>query len=324
LINVVVGVGQVGSRHLQAILKHSVNQKIYVVDTNEESIEVAKKRAAEINHSHEIIYLSTYDDLPKTIDLLIISTNSKYRDVITIDLLNRCKIRYIIFEKILFQSLESYQKVENKLKENGVKAWVNHPRRIMGLYKNLKKTISGKDLNGTIFSMMGGNWGLACNSLHFIDLCSYLFDADVKYISTEVLEKKVIKSKRDGYIEFSGTLVIIFENNIKCILTSNHEINQSSIIDITIQNYKWIINELEKPYIININNKTGEILNTDYYSVEYQSDLGTKVLDEIIKTSTCSLTPFEISTRHHKMFIKSLLDFKNHILNENFKELNIT
>ena len=43
-----IGAGQLGSRHLQGLLKFQKKQFIYVLDRSEDSLTVAKKRAAEI------------------------------------------------------------------------------------------------------------------------------------------------------------------------------------------------------------------------------------------------------------------------------------
>jgi predicted dehydrogenase len=78
-INLIIGAGQLGSRHLQGLLKLNVEQVIYVLDTSLDSLKISKAREEEIHHNNQIHYFSEWDLLPKDFDLVIIATSANVR-----------------------------------------------------------------------------------------------------------------------------------------------------------------------------------------------------------------------------------------------------
>ena len=67
-INVVIGAGQLGSRHLQGLLRLTIKQKIFVLEPSEVSLELSKTRANEIPNEHEIIFSKDWDILPQNLE----------------------------------------------------------------------------------------------------------------------------------------------------------------------------------------------------------------------------------------------------------------
>ena len=62
--------------------------------------------------------------------------------------------------------------------------------------------------------IFGENWGLSCNSLHFIDLICYLTDSNIISINTSGVSDKIMSSKRAGFIEFTGSIDVKLKNNV--------------------------------------------------------------------------------------------------------------
>ena len=89
--------------------------------------------------------------------------------------LKKNKVKYIIFEKVLFQKVEEYHSVDMLLNRYKTRGWVNCHRRIYPTYQNLKELLFGEEL--VDMEVVGNGWGLACNSVHFIDLYAYLTSA---------------------------------------------------------------------------------------------------------------------------------------------------
>ena len=80
-------------------------------------------------------------------------------------------------------------------------------------YKKLKNYI--KNEKKIFVKVYGNDWGFACNSIHYIDLYSWIFDSKIKKIVLLDTLKKFYKSKREGYLEFFGKFLIVFENKKK-------------------------------------------------------------------------------------------------------------
>ena len=102
-INVVIGAGQLGSRHLQGLLRLTIKQKIFVLEPSEVSLELSKTRANEIPNEHEIIFSKDWDILPQNLDLVIIATGANVRAMLIEKLLPKYKVKNLVLEKILFQ-----------------------------------------------------------------------------------------------------------------------------------------------------------------------------------------------------------------------------
>ena len=96
-----IGVGSIGKRHLESLIKLKHKSDILLIDRNLESLKFCKNTNKNIS-THNFFYSTQLKDLPKNIDLAIISTNSDVRREVTEQLINYTQVKYIIFEKIVF------------------------------------------------------------------------------------------------------------------------------------------------------------------------------------------------------------------------------
>jgi len=85
--NLLIDAGQLGSRHLQGLLKYKESQIVYVIDLSPASLEIAKQRACEVEHKHIVYYKESWEDIPHFFDLVIIATNSNVREIVINQLL---------------------------------------------------------------------------------------------------------------------------------------------------------------------------------------------------------------------------------------------
>lgn len=202
----IIGAGQLGSRHLQGVLKSSLEFEVNVVDPNKSSLEVAESRAKEIEHTHKVNFEDNIKELPKELDLVIIATNSDVRHRVLKELLNHSSVDSLVLEKVLFQSLSEYQEAYKVITSSGAKTYVNHARRMQALYHGLRNIIG--EFAHEVFDVdyYGANWGLGCNGLHLSDAISFILNDSITSYENKELDPEVIDSKRKGFIEFTGTL----------------------------------------------------------------------------------------------------------------------
>ena len=109
---VVIGAGQLGSRHLQALAKVSFPVKIEVVDPFAESLEIARARFDEMpsnSNIYGINFYSSISELSKKIDLAIIATTADIRAEIIHALIEHCDVKNLVLEKVLFQQPDEYR-----------------------------------------------------------------------------------------------------------------------------------------------------------------------------------------------------------------------
>ncbi len=306
-----IGAGQLGSRHLQSCIKYERQLNIYVVDNSEASLKLSEDRAQEIenNSNHKIHYVTNLAMIEESsFDYLIIATGASVRFKILEDALSLFSIKYAILEKVLFQDLQSYTDAQHLIKNNDLTTFVNCPLRVYPFFKEIKhKYISNK--HKTKLKYVGGEWiGLACNSIHYLDLLSFLSDEKLQCINTEQLDDGYVNSKRLGNIEFTGVLEASYESGANLTIEAIKGSEQDSIIEISNGNYKILIDELSGKYKVLENEK---LLEDSTYNILYQSDLSHLMIDQIANTGKCELIRFNESVVLHKEFILKLLGHYN-------------
>mgnify|MGYP000158850161 CR=1 FL=1 len=248
-INLIIGAGQLGSRHLQALIRVDYLQKIFVLDPSKSSLDIAKKRAAEIITDTEIVYVDDWEKIPLILDLVIVATNADVRFEICNHLFGCFDVKYAILEKVLFQDISSFEKIEELIVEKKIKVWVNHPRREWIVYRDLKESFLIDD-RLISFEFFGSNWGLASNSLHLIDLCSYLSSSEVSEIDSEFVDNVLLESKRSGFIEFSGIISGTLNNGVDFFLNAFKSEKIECIFDIKDISYMGFVDVLKNIFSI--------------------------------------------------------------------------
>ncbi len=301
----ITGAGQLGSRYLQGLVKCEIPLKIFVFDISSYSLETAKNRWIEangLNSSHEVIYLNSFEYIPENLDLVIVSTTSSNRLDAILNISKLSNVKYWVLEKVLAQSLVDLEKISKLLgaKKN---AWVNTPRRMMPWYKEIKSTF--ETFSPIQMKIIGMNWGLTCNSLHFIDLFSWITGEELVSINTNNLDQDWFESKRKGYWEVNGELIGEFSNGSKLFLNSN-VIEMETEILIQESQY-WKISE-----------KNGIAERNDGYVIKgnlfLQSELTSILVESILLKGYCDLPDLEESLKQHRVFIKAIVSHWNMIM----------
>jgi len=303
---VIIGAGQLGSRHLQGLAKSGQEISIEVVEPFETSRDTAKQRYEEIEKNPKITDINFYesiDQLSSTLDVVIIATNSDVRSKIVKELLSKKKVNNLILEKVLFQTVDEYSEIKKLLDETLTKCWVNHPRRMFPFYQKLREEIKGcKQIN---YSVEGGAWGLACNSLHFLDHLSYLSDKSDCVIYNDLLDPKIYETKRANYVEFNGLLTGKFDNHSFSIYSHKDQLPLS--MTITTDVLKVHIDEGPGEIKIARKNNDWKWETSKEKIVYYQSELSNILIDEILTTGGCNLPCYDEAMKLHLVFIKSIL-----------------
>lgn len=304
--NLIIGAGQLGSRHLQGLLKIKEPQIIFVLDPSEASLKVANDRSLEIKHQTQLIFTQNWDDLPMIFDLVIVATGANVRANVVKKLLDNHQVKNLILEKILFQDLISYKNIEKIIKQTKTPTWVNHPRRMAPHFQKIKETITISN-EEVVFQLVGSNWGLACSALHFIDLFAFLANDKIQNINMDWIDKKVHESKRANCIEFTGSVLGSFEKGNKFIISSlDGEIGDITIIISTNSN-RWIIQEGKAQKIIHLSKQNSFSQEITTFVTEMQSSITTTIVNHIFESGNCNLPTFEQACESHIPFIREAL-----------------
>ncbi|MFC3626295.1 Gfo/Idh/MocA family oxidoreductase [Vogesella amnigena] len=305
----VIGAGQLGSRHLQGLSQVSPACEIFVVDPSTTSLDVARKRFAEVatvrSENKMISYHTSMEELPTTLDYVVVATNADIRLNVMRALLAKRRVGSLLLEKVLFQYIEDYQAAEKMLFEKNVQVWVNCPRRIWAIYRMIHDFFAGDTLR--YFQVRGGAWGLGCNSVHYLDLLAWLTKSAPSNFTAAGLDKKIINSKRLGFFEFTGTLQgdcgdALFE------ITSLVNSNLPSLLTIRSDFKTCIIDEGSKrAYFLEHSN--GRSYSIENFDIPPISSLSTEIAEQILLQNKSGLPSYQESKAYHLPFIASLGEF---------------
>jgi len=308
MINIaIIGAGQIGSRHLQALSQLNRITNIQIVDPDCESLERARERFLQVQKNknvQNVEYLKNIVDLNNNLELVIIATTSDVRKEVIEKLLLQKKVRYVILEKVLFQKIKDFAVVNNLLIQNNIKAWVNCPRRIIKFYRQLKSKF--REAKKVDYRVSSSNLGIGCNSIHFLDLFTFLTGQTNFVLFSDQLDSNIIMSKRPEFLEFTGTLYGTSSRGSNIAITSYLKGSAPLIISINSEVISCLIRESEgKAWISEkANNWIWEEVS---FTIPYQSQITNLVVQDILDTGKCELTNYEESWNIHIPLLKSLI-----------------
>lgn len=318
-----IGAGQLGSRHLQALGLLNRPVKIEVVEPFYQSVERAKERFAQIGNGvniQSVEYYSSIEELTTNIDLVIIATNSDVRRSIIEKLVQIKNIRYLILEKVVFQKEEDFAAIKKLMEEKNIKAWVNCARRMWPFYQNLR--IKLKDATKVDLQGKGSNWGLGCNAIHMLDLYAFITGETDIELSNEHLDNRWINSKRQGFVEFTGNLLGKTKRG-DISLVSHAADSVPYIVEIYSDLLRCFVNESTGQAWLAEKENNWQWQEIDF-QVLYQSQLTHLAVQEILDNGTCQLTSYEESWLLHIPLLKAFIKHINKDIVEDIKICPIT
>ncbi|MGD8567772.1 MAG: Gfo/Idh/MocA family oxidoreductase [Gammaproteobacteria bacterium] len=304
----IIGVGNLGYRHYQALMNIDFDAHLFLVDTN---INAVKSTINSDNYKNPRIkklwLLSGIDELPNTIDVVIISTNSDVRAHITKQLIENKCVKYILFEKVLFQKISDYHEINDLLSKYGIGAWVNCPLRLYPYYQEIRKWYNDKNIRCEAFG-----WDIACNTIHFVDLVEWLSHEKLERVVTDSLDNLIIESKRKGFIEVTGEL--------RCEFSGGSTLNMTTSEDYIGHRKLVIATDTDLLEVDETTRKCKKIQEgkSEEYDIKplYQSELSNFVVKDIIYKHQCQLVSYHESMRQHLMLLIAFKEYLESVSND--------
>jgi len=316
---IIIGLGQIGSRHLQSLAQVKTPLEIYGVDPSIESLDVAKQRFFEVDIGN--VKFKPISEIPKgkVFDFAIVATSSLTRFTVTKQLIESNKIKNILLEKVLFAELPHYKAMSDLLNAFNVNAWVNCPMRSYPIHYQIRKKLDNSD--PVKVTVEGMEWGLGCNSMHFIDLVNYFTNTALKTVDSSELIPNIFPSKRSSYIEIYGQLKCIYENenslNLECVQGDGYF--RRMVIDNGKQSFVYDDSRGVVTHTID-----GALNEEIPYRIPFQSELTGKVCEDVIGKNTCELISYADSADQHYLYVSELLRFLSKISGQTQAICNIT
>ena len=296
----VAGAGQIGSRHLQGLAAclQPLQIEVYDIDTN--SLTAAEKRWQEVikpGSRHRASFHSRVDELSTAFDVAIVATTAQVRPLVVKSVRAHAEVNNWILEKVLAQSEADLDAIMSCIGSDAC-AWVNTPRRMLPWHAEIKALLpaDGRTMG---LELDGGLWGLACNSIHFLDLFAWWSGEDLVSVDTSGLANLWVEAKRAGNWEVQGSITAGFSGGSYATLhTQPGEV---------LYTYKLLANDIGWQ----INEQAGTAVRSDGLSIPgripFQSEMTGPLVDAILENRSCLLPTLEESIRMHRVFIRSLL-----------------
>lgn len=296
----IIGFGNIGVNHLNGIFKYKSKVEIFIYDKKY----IQSHNFENINKNINILNSLKIN---KHFDLVIISTNSEERFKVFLELVKYNTVRNIIFEKFVYYKKYQFEKTLKILEKKNINAWVNCLRREISIFKNIKKKISKK------FELIyqNSNWGLGCNSIHFLDLFGFFIGREKISLLTSELNKRIYKSKRKGYVEFKGK--VVFKSKNSTLVLEDNKKYKDKIFKIKTKNRIFLFNNKENILI----EKNKKKIVKKYKCFEPKvSNVTYNIIKKISQNKKIYLTNLNESFYYHKILIEL---FSDHIRRNKLK-----
>lgn len=287
-----VGLGNLGLHYIKSVSKLKFKTNLYYYDLNINLRNYIFKNTKFVNY-HRIEDIKKFH---KKMNLIIIATTANQRCEL-IESLIKNKAKFWIVEKLLEQNILSTNKIKKILQP--YKCWINLPRRSMKEFKLIKKKLLELKKNSSIdlkHKMHGDR--IVTNIIHFVDLMCWILNTKIKKVNVSKLNKNWTESKRKGFFDIGGKLIVTLKTNSKIILeTKKTKTNSDIIIG---NNY----------FFYRINEHAGKIISSKKkitkYSPPYVSIIMEKIITQILYFGRCNLPPLREVVGNHNILIKNL------------------
>ena len=288
----VVGFGAMGCRHVQSLLGHKAGYEIHVVEPSEDNIRVNTERIG--GKPNDFIWHQNLDDCKDAFDLAIVATSSTPRYQIVKKLLEK-GVKLFLLEKIVFQSAAQFEDILQMMNSFNAKAYCNFVNRYFNAYNEIREKLS--DVN-FMMTVHGGEFGLGCNAIHYIDIFQYLSkkneDISIKSSQLSLIESENRRGKE--YKEFTGIINLANSKGDQLSLLSEKNFGGGVTINIQTPKQQYFLSEQTQQMFFIGEHET----NVSAFTILPTSKLTHTILQDIF-SNNCRLTTLSETSKAHTL-----------------------
>jgi predicted dehydrogenase len=285
------GCGNIGFRHLQAMVQMPEAVAITIVEPNM----AAHARIAAFTdgdtQGHRFTLLTDGPITHTNFDLVVIATSADTRRA-AFDAIIRHDVGVMILEKVLFQTIADLDDVQDVLTTRGIAAFVNCARRYFPGYWDVRAALTGP----VDVTVTGAGYGLASNGIHLLDLAEYLNGAGLATLTADLVPGSV-EAKRAGCVEVFGRMTGTLANGARVDIMCDDAPDMAVRVGIVGQGYAATIDELART------------ITVDGVSAPFASRFVSEtweIYHQALTTGTTDLTPYADSVRQHRLFLTAI------------------
>jgi len=307
----VIGAGQLGSRHLQALKKINHPLCIEVIDPNPDHLHVARARYDEIESGgcpHSILFREEMEFSSDTqLDLVIVATNSNVRRSVVEKVLNAADVKSMVLEKLLFQYSRDYYDMKELIQKAGSDVRVNCSMRVMPFYQALKTTYHGQPI---FYRVSISNYGLITNLIHYLDHIAFLTGCSDFKLDTGLLCTDPIDSKRPGFLELNGQVSATFSDGSFGVFSCCSSGNRPVLLQIENSEARHMVQEIQE---VAWTSRAEHDWKWEKHKIitPYQSEMTQWIAEQLLFGKPCSLVKYEESMNIHLQLLEPLREHLN-------------
>lgn len=296
-----VGFGNMGCRHAQSLIDSKAEHTYLVL---EPSLTIFTENLSKIGATEkQFTRIENINDLPNNIDFAVVATSSSPRYDIVKTLIYK-GIKFFLLEKIVFQSESQFDKIIELLHQSGSLAYCNFVNRYYPNYIDIKESIMKEHPLTMVVS--GGDFGLGCNALHYIDLFEYFTGRSAR-VTKHSLRVNSNGNRRGGiYKELLGQIVLTTEINDTLIISAEPARIGGNEITIKQEGTFDILNEETKKHI---HFSEVEPLSQKDFKILYTSQLTSRLINDIMNGITLLPNVNQVKSCHTEFFKAANLAF---------------
>ncbi|MFQ6026874.1 MAG: hypothetical protein ACE5Q6_05085 [Dehalococcoidia bacterium] len=312
----IVGCGQLGSRHLQAVASLPLVREVELVDPRPEGLELGRERLAQISNLQPSItfrWLSSLEEATPSGDLCIVATQADIRCQVVHQVVDQLKYSNFLLEKLVAQSTSEYLGLLQFSQENSLRVWVNCKARAHFSHQRAKSKLDPAE--PITFSHIGGNHGLANNGIHAADLFVFYDGTDHIEAAGANIDPILHSTKRGSDIyDLSGTLYGSSEKGSPFILSFAASHTGPAHFSITSPRYRAFIDDMSKLFYESTLENDWAWRQVPFDANLMVSHMTRSFAADILQLGTCELPTLEECFPAHQYILNSLRPCFNQLL----------
>lgn len=321
-----VGCGNIGSRHLQAVASLKEVAEIEVVDPRPEALRLGRDRLLEIadlNPAIKIRWLVSLGEASPHGGVCIVATQAKGRYALVKQIFEELGYRLFLLEKIVTQSVKEYEDLTLYAQQHHLVVWVNCKTRTYPFHVQARAKIS---TDGPIqFSVIAGNHGLASNGIHSVDLFAYYDQSRSIAAGRTVIDPVLYPLKRGGDLfDLSGTIQAYSDKGSLLILSFAQGHLAPPCYFVSSRSYRFIVDQWGR-----WGYDSDAESNWTWRSVPFEGNLlisamSKRFVGDILSSGRCELPTLEEHYSAHAFLVRELQPHFNKLLNREMDHCPVT
>jgi predicted dehydrogenase len=312
----IVGSGQIGTRHLQAVASLPQLSEVEIVDPHPAAVRLGKERLSEISDcqtSTTFRWLSSLEKATVGGDLCIVATQADVRCQVVCRVAETLGYSNFLLEKVVSQSVHEYESLIEFTHVKGLSVWVNCKSRAYPFHQRAQGYLNPSE--PVQFSVLGSNHGLATNGVHAADLFLAYDGANQIHSSGSIIDPILHPSKRgEGIFDLSGTLHGYTEKGSHFMVSYSSDNHSQEHTTIMTPRYRCIVDQM-RHWAYESDADNGWAWRPAIFDDNLLISQMTKAFaTDILTMGRCELPTLEECFPAHKFILSELLPHFNKLL----------